>query len=118
MLPAVRPAQDAVTVCRLNKGSRIISLPGDGATVRGYSAPNLVIVDEAAFIPADNGLWEALFSMVAVSNGSLLLASTPNGHQGLFFDAWSDGSDDRHRVKVTWRDCPRIRLEFIEEQRR
>jgi hypothetical protein len=35
----------------LANGSRIVSLPGSGETVRGYSAPRLVIVDEASRVP-------------------------------------------------------------------
>ena len=34
----------------LTNGSRVVSLPGTGATVRGFSAPDLIIEDEASFV--------------------------------------------------------------------
>ena len=34
----------------LDNGSRVVSLPGTGETVRGFSAPDLIIEDEAAFV--------------------------------------------------------------------
>ncbi len=43
-------AKEAATELRLKNGSRIVSLPGDGDTIRGYSAPALIIEDEAAFV--------------------------------------------------------------------
>jgi hypothetical protein len=44
-IPAVE--DNAVTLA-LENGSRIVSLPSSETTIRGYSAPRLVIVDEAA----------------------------------------------------------------------
>jgi hypothetical protein len=34
----------------LSNGSRIISLPGDGDSVRGFSAPSMCVCGEAAYI--------------------------------------------------------------------
>ena len=45
--------QDAHTLSKLelHNGSRIIGLPGKEATIRGFSRPRLVLLDEAARIP-------------------------------------------------------------------
>jgi hypothetical protein len=118
MVPGIKLAQDSATACKLTNGSRIVSLPGEAAGIRGFSAPALVVVDEAAFVPEDGGLFDAVLPMLAVSNGSLLLLSTPNGRQGFFYDVWEDPGDDWLRIGVPWQQCPRITPEFIEEQRR
>jgi hypothetical protein len=118
MVPGIKLAQDSATACKLTNGSRIVSLPGEAAGIRGFSAPALVVVDEAAFVPEDGGLFDAVLPMLAVSNGSLLLLSTPNGRQGFFHDVWEDQGDDWLPIRVTWEQCPRITPAFIDEQRR
>src|SRR4051794_10598643 len=45
--------------------SRIVSLPANEATIRGYSAPSLVIVDEASRVP--DSIYGAIRPMLAVS---------------------------------------------------
>jgi hypothetical protein len=57
----------------LRNGSRIVSLPGDNSrTVRGYSAPSLVIEDEAAFVADDT--FDAVLPMLAASpDGRIVL---------------------------------------------
>jgi phage terminase large subunit-like protein len=42
------PDRDSVTTLVLGNGSRIVSLPGTERTIRGFSAPSLVVIDEAA----------------------------------------------------------------------
>ncbi len=89
----------------LDNGSRVVALPGDPATVRGFSAPSLIIEDEAAYVL--DGLYRAMRPMLAVSGGRLILLSTPNGQQGHFFKAW-DGKEDWERIEVPATECPRI----------
>src|SRR5262249_433032 len=48
-------------------GSRIVGLPGTEATIRGFSAVSLLVIDEAARVPDD--LYKALRPMLAVANG-------------------------------------------------
>ncbi len=96
-------------------GSRIVSLPGDGSTTRGFSAPDLVIEDEAGFVSDE--LYEAILPMMGRSSGSLWLLSTPNGKRGHFHRVWSSLSPAWHRESVTWREVPHIREDFIDEAR-
>jgi hypothetical protein len=92
-------------------GSRIISLPGNNAdTIRGYSAPALVVLDEAAFI--NDALYTALRPMLAVGRGRFVMLSTPN------YDAWSSNSSDWRRIEVKAEQCPRISPDFLAEERR
>jgi hypothetical protein len=99
----------------LENGSRVIVVPAVGATVRGYSAAALIIIDEAAQV--DDSLYATLRPMLAVSGGRLVLASTPFGRRGFFFEAWrSEEPWERYKVKAT--DVPRIPAEFLAEEER
>jgi hypothetical protein len=100
---------------QLENGSRIIACPGTPATVRGYSAPDLIIVDEAA--QADELLMGALRPMLAVSGGRLVLLSTPFSKRGFFYETWQDGGSRWQRVKVVATDCPRIDPAWLAAER-
>lgn len=99
----------------LRNDSRIISLPGKEATVRGFASVNLLIVDEASRVPDD--LFHAISPMLAVSGGRLVLLSTPFGKRGFYFNAWDKG-EDWHQIKVTAEHCPRIPEEFLKRERK
>jgi hypothetical protein len=96
--------------------SRIIALPGTEATIRGYSGPRLVILDEAAWIP--DALFYALTPMLAVSGGQLIAMTTPGGKRGWFWREWTEGSDDYTRVKITAAEVDRISDDFLRRERR
>jgi phage terminase large subunit-like protein len=100
----------------LENGSRIISLPGSegGDSIRGFSAPRILIVDEAARV--DDRLYYAIRPMLAISEGRLILLSTPAGKQGVFHDEWFYGAD-WERYRVTADECPRISRAFLEQER-
>lgn len=68
-------------------GSRIISLPANPDTVVGFSAPELIVLDEAARIP--DVLYLVLRPMMAMSRGRLIALSTPWGKRGWFYNAWA-----------------------------
>jgi hypothetical protein len=98
---------------QLRNGSRVVSLPGTGETVRGFSAPDLIVEDEAAFV--EDSFYRAVRPMLAVSGGRLILMSTPYGKRGHFHGAWRE-TDAWHRVEVPARDCPRITAAFLERE--
>jgi Terminase large subunit, T4likevirus-type, N-terminal len=108
--------QVSATTLSLENGSRVVSLPGDHSTIRGFSGPKLVIVDEAALV--DDALFVAVNPMLAVSRGRLVLLSTPMGKRGVFYEQWTSEGGPWERTKVTAHDCPRISPEFLAEQRR
>jgi hypothetical protein len=99
----------------LANGARVLCLPGKEGTVRAFSGVRLLVLDEAARIPAD--LYRSVRPMLAVSQGRLVALSTPFGRRGWFWEEW-EGKGPWKRVQITWRDCPRITLAFIEEERR
>src|SRR5262245_58219318 len=99
----------------LANGSRVLCLPGREQTIRSFGGVSLLVLDEAARIPDD--LYRSVRPMLAVSQGRLVALSTPFGQRGWFFHEWT-GAGPWKRVRVTWRDCPRITAAFIEEERR
>ncbi len=115
-LGATVPSTSETTLrLELENGSRILSLPATEATIRGYSAVNLLIVDESARVPAE--LIASVRPMLAVSNGRLITLSTPFGSRGWWYDAWRS-PDDWYRVEVPATRCPRISPAFLAEERR
>lgn len=96
-------------------GSRIVGLPAMEATVRGFSAVSLLIIDEAARVP--DLIYKALRPMLATKDGDLWLISTPFGKQGFFYEKWAYGADRWTRFAVPATECPRIRPEYLEEER-
>lgn len=110
--PVIAEAENALSLI-LENGSRVISLPGNVSTVRGYSGVRLVVVDEAAFTSPE--LTPAVRPMLAVSGGRFIALSTPNGKQGWFYEAWVQGGWKKVQVPVT--QCPRIPKEFLREEK-
>jgi hypothetical protein len=98
----------------LTNGSRIIALPENEKTIRGYSGARLLIVDEAARVSDD--LYRAVRPMLAVSRGRLLALSTPFGKRGWFYDEWTSARA-WERIQITADQCPRIPPEFLEDER-
>jgi len=112
--PAEVLEEDNKSCCTLANGARVVSLPGDPDTLRGYSAPKLIIKDEAAFV--SDAMQAALDPMLAVSKGRLIEMSSPNGKRGHFYENWQHGADVE-RIKIIGRECPRIGAEFLEKMR-
>jgi len=99
----------------LPNGSRIIGLPGNEATNRGYSAVSLLLVDEAARVSDD--LYKSIRPMLAVTDGALWLMSTPCGKRGFFYDEWSNGGPEWRRFRIPAPECSRISPRFLEQER-
>jgi hypothetical protein len=111
--PVPATAESALRVEFAN-GSRVISLPGrDDGAIRGFSAPKLVIIDEASRVP--DTLYFSIRPMLSVSRGRLLALSTPIGRRGWFYESYQ--SEERwNRVHVTADQIPRISKEFLGEE--
>jgi hypothetical protein len=99
----------------LPNGSRIVGLPGTEATIRGFSAVGLLLVDEASRV--DDEVYLAVRPMLATSDGGLWLMSTPNGKRGFFYETWVNGGREWERIQAPATECPRIRKSFLEEER-
>lgn len=113
----IRPRRDGdnATSLLFPNGSRIVGLPGTEATVRGFSAVSLILIDEAARVRDD--LYSALRPMLAVGDGDLWLMSTPHGQQGFFYETWMGSGEEWMRVSVPATECSRISAKFLAEER-
>jgi hypothetical protein len=101
---------------QLENHSRVVCLPCREETIRGCANVSLLVIDEAARVPDD--LYRAVRPMLAVSNGRLICLSTPYGKRGFFYEAWAGGGADWHRIEVPADRIPRIRPEFLAQERR
>jgi hypothetical protein len=113
--PAETLDEDNRLSATLANQSRIVSLPGDPKTIRGFSAPALVVEDEAGYV--DDAVYAAIRPMLAVSQGRLILMSTPAGRRGHYYEAWRDG-EGWERIMITGPECPRISPDFLDQERR
>lgn len=99
----------------LENGSRIVSLPASDATIRGFAGVRLLVIDEASRVPDE--LYFAVRPMLAASGGRLVALSTPYGSRGWWYEAWhSSEAWERYRIPAS--ECPRIKGEFLAEERR
>lgn len=107
---------DNKTEAELANGSRIVALPGSEDTVRGFSAVDLIVIDEAAF--AKDDLYYSVYPMIQISRGSMILLSSAYITNGFYYDIWH-GSDERwERHRITAYECPRYdhaELEYLRE---
>jgi hypothetical protein len=110
-------AAEAVSQTRLElvNGSRLVCLPASEETIRGFSGPRLLLIDEAARVPDD--LYRAVRPMLAVSHGRILCLSTPFGRRGFFYEEWEHGGNAWKRICISAADCPRITPDFLDRER-
>ena len=92
-----------------------MGLPENEEKIRGFSDVRLLLVDEAALV--DEQLYEAVTPMLAVSDGTIWLLSTPRGPRGFFYREWT-GKEQWMRVSVPATECPRLSKRFLDEEKR
>ncbi|MFN0101171.1 MAG: terminase large subunit domain-containing protein [Bryobacteraceae bacterium] len=101
---------------KLPKGSQIVSVPATPDTIRGFSNPRMVIVDDASFVD-DAVFTEALIPMQALGASKLLLISSPGAPSGFFYERWRSSASNWNRIKVDAAACPRIAAHWLGETR-
>lgn len=106
--------QESLTQMEFANRSRIVALPGSEGTIRGYSAVNLLILDEAARI--EDKVISAVTPMTSTVGGRIIGLSTPGLKTGWFWNQWTYGRN-WHRIRATVHDCPRIDPAFVEDER-
>jgi hypothetical protein len=108
--------EDSADMLSLANGSRIVCLPDSPETIVGYSAPQLIVIDEAARTSDQTFL--SVMPMLAISRGRLVAMSTPMGLRGWWSDAWHDGGSAWERIKFTAPENNRIDPAWLAEQRK
>ncbi len=99
MFGKIEAIQQRIT---LPNGSRIIALPANPRTARGY--PGNAILDEFAHHEDSYSIWAAITRQTSLGHKVRVL-STPNGEQGKFYDlckelGLTDGSAPAHNFKM------------------
>jgi hypothetical protein len=114
-LGTIQPAAESALRLEFHNRSRIVVIPGNERTTRGYSGVNLLVCDEAAQL-ADSA-YQALRPSMAVSQGRIILLSTPAGQRGFFHSEWTTGGNDWLRVRVPASECSRIDAAWLAAER-
>ena len=96
-------------------GSRVVGLPSNEDTTRGFSRASLLIVDEAARVK--DSYYHSMVATLSSGLGDLWLMSTPNGRKGFFWKEWRKG-EGWLRVQAMAEECPRTSKAFLADQRR
>ena len=102
----------------LSNHSRIVSLTSNEETIRGYSKPRLIILDEASRIPDD--VYLCLRPMLLVSpNWELWIISTPFGQRGFFHMESRNPTFKKYRQTI-WDSLKlgRVNRKFIEDEKK
>ena len=82
---------------KFSNGSRVLALPSstDGANLRGWTVTGCVAIDEAAFIRNLDAIMQAIAPTLSRSQtAQLVIASTPAGKHGKFYDMWKAAQND------------------------
>lgn len=83
---------------KYSTGSRVLALPGTERSVRGYSGPKLIIMDEASRI--EDNTYKAVRPMLTGNPEAVLIAvTTPYGKMGWFYEEWTK-SDRWYKIMV------------------
>jgi hypothetical protein len=120
--PLLRESVGEAFVSRivLSNGSEIRSFPASSNAVRGWSA-DVLLIDEASGMTEE--LWAAALPTTAARPAAVIvLASSPFGDSGPFYDLAMDGLEPGNPVTRTWtwslEQAPWITPEVIEAARR
>lgn len=84
---------------RFPNGSKIIGLPANPDTARGFSGN--VVLDEFAFHRDSREIWKALFPVIT-RGYKIRVISTPLGRKGKFYDLWTEtsGKWSKHEANI------------------
>jgi hypothetical protein len=112
----VRAVRELASEIELENGSRIVALPNNPDTVRGYSGCSLLIIDEASRVP--DSILVATLPMIMASSGDVILLSTPCGQSGFFYSQWTDPHGRWEKIMAKASECPRFDPVVLAEVRR
>ena len=87
-LKAVALPSDSAFEKKFKSGSRIVALPGTEKSVRGYSKPDTILIDEAARVTDET--YKAMRPMLTGNpDAQIILLSTPWNMMGFFHEEWT-----------------------------
>jgi len=103
------PAQllnHSMTECRFTNQSRIVSLPNNDRTVRGYRA-HKIYLDEFAALMNDKEIIAAIQPSIS-RGGDMTILSSPRGRANQFWDIWDNPDSGYSRHQIEWWKCPDV----------
>lgn len=100
---------------RFPNGARVVALPGNANTIRGFSGVSMLVIDEAAVTKDE--IYPAVRPMLTQKRGTIWIISTPHGTDGFFAKEWHDGGEEWERVSVPATECERFTPEMLAEER-
>jgi phage FluMu gp28-like protein len=102
------------TLVRFKNGSKIKALPcGRGKGIRGDTA-DMVILDEASFMP-DDVITEAILPMLATTDGTAIMLSSPFDKDHVFYRAFTSTNWSKYHYPTSIN--PTVKAEFLQEQK-
>lgn len=102
---------------KFSNGARVLSLPsGNPAGLRGYTAA-ATLIDECAYIDRPYEVYAAIVpTLTRDTDAELVIASTPAGKKGLFWDLWNTADDTWYKQSTTIEDAKAGGLDVDIEQ--
>ena len=94
----------STTECSFSNNSRLVSLPNNDRTVRGFRA-HKVYCDEFASIMNDKEILAAIQPSIS-RGGEMTILSTPRGRANQFWEVWDDPRRSFSKHKAPWWICP------------
>jgi hypothetical protein len=102
------PDKNSESRFKLNNGCEVKAVATSTDALRGYT-PTILVFDEAAYIEAGEDFWAA--SMASLSTGGkIILISTPNGFDKIYYPIYDQATRGVNEFKVTdlrWFKDPR-----------
>lgn len=83
---------------RLPNGVRIVGLPANPQTARGFTGD--VLLDEFAMHALDRDIWAAMFPTILRGGGEIDVASTPKGRKNVFYQLGANERFERSLVTL------------------
>ncbi|MBW1666725.1 MAG: terminase family protein [Deltaproteobacteria bacterium] len=97
-LPSGERDEYKVVEARFRNESRILGIPANPDTARGYTAN--VYLDEFSVHKASRELWAAVFPVISREGLRLMVTFTPKGKQNKAYEVWQNDIFTKHRVDI------------------
>lgn len=102
------PEKNAARHFKLSNGCEVKAVATSKDALRGYT-PTMLIFDEAAYIEADGDFWAACMASLS-TGGKVVVISTPNGYDQIYYEIYEQANRGMNDFKVTemfWYRDPR-----------
>jgi hypothetical protein len=98
---------------KFGNGCSITGLATSSDSARGFSC-DILVLDEIAFVPNNiiDEFWQSVYPIISAKpNGQIIMVSTPNGAQGLFYETYEKATLKMNSnawvpFRIDWWDRP------------